>query len=67
MSASALLWGVVFGSVGMGYCVYGKKQQAVLPLLCGIGLIAVPYLVANALAMVAVGALLMAAPFVVGR
>lgn len=64
MTSSSLMWGVVFGAVGMGYCVYGKKQQAVVPLLCGLGLIAVPYFVANAWALVALCALLMALPFV---
>lgn len=65
MNASALLWGVLFGSVGMGYCVYGKKQRAVVPLLCGLLLIAVPYLVGNSFALVAVGIVLMAIPYFV--
>jgi len=30
-----LLWGLLFGSFGLGYFVYGKKQKAVVPLVCG--------------------------------
>ena len=51
MTTATLLWSVLFGSVGMGYCVYGKKQRAVVPLLCGLLLIAVPYLVGNSFAL----------------
>ena len=33
-SEAWLLWGVVFGSVGLAYFVYGKKQHRFVPLLC---------------------------------
>ncbi len=45
MSTSALLWGVLFGSVGLGFFTYGKKQKAVVPLVCGLGLMTCLYLV----------------------
>lgn len=35
MNTAQLMWGMAFGSVGLGYFVYGKKQRAVVPLLCG--------------------------------
>lgn len=38
MDASTLIWGAIFGSIELGFFVYGKKQKAVIPLLCGIGL-----------------------------
>jgi hypothetical protein len=44
---SMLLWGVVFGSVGLGFFIYGRKQQAVVPLVAGIALFVVPYFIAN--------------------
>ena len=49
----------------MGFLVYGKRQKAPVPLLCGIGLIVFPYFVSNGWAMVLVGAALMAVPYFV--
>ncbi|MFH0781179.1 MAG: hypothetical protein V2B20_04380 [Pseudomonadota bacterium] len=49
---SALLWGVIFGAIGLGYFVYGKKQKAVIPLISGIGLMVLPYLISNIYFMV---------------
>ena len=33
MSTSILLAGVLFGAVGVGYVLYGRKQRAPLPLV----------------------------------
>ena len=65
MTASSLLWGVLFGSVGLGYFVYGKKQRAVVPLLCGIALMILPYFVSNAWLLVVLGAAIAALPYFV--
>lgn len=65
MTASSLLWGVLFGAIGTGYCVYAKRQQAVVCGVCGLGLLVVPYLVSNTYVMVAVCAVLTAGPFVI--
>jgi hypothetical protein len=62
-SEAWLLWGVVFGSVGLAYFVYGKKQQRFVPLLCGIALIAFPYFVSNTVLLVVVGLVLSAVPY----
>ncbi len=60
---SILLWGLLFGSVGLGYFVYGKKQSRFVPLVCGILLMVFPYLVSNVLVMVLVGLVLVALPY----
>ena len=39
MEASWLLWGLLFGSIGLGYAIYGRKQQHLVAFLCGLGLI----------------------------
>lgn len=65
MSTSLLLWGVLFGSVGFGYFLYGRKQRAVVPLVCGIALMAFPYFVANTVLLVVVGIALAAVPYFV--
>lgn len=63
MSESTLFWGVLFGAFGLGYFVYGKKQRAIVPLFCGIGLMALPYFVTGAWLLVALGVILAAVPY----
>lgn len=60
---ATLFWGVLFGSIGLGYFVYGKRQGAMLPLLCGVGLMAFPYFVTETWLVLLVGAALAAAPW----
>jgi hypothetical protein len=63
MTESELLWGVLFGSVGLGFFIYGKKQRAVVPLVCGVALMLCPYVVSNPILLVIVGIALMAIPY----
>lgn len=63
MTTAWLLWGVLFGSFGAGYLLYGKKQKAVVPLVCGLVLIGLPWFVTNTLLLVLFGAALIAAPW----
>ena len=65
LSASSLFLGVLFGSVGLGFFIYGRKQRTVVPLLCGLALMVVPYFIPNALLLFAVGAVLVAVPYFV--
>jgi hypothetical protein len=60
---AVLLWGLLFGSIGLAYFIYGKKQRAVVPLVCGLGLMIFPYFVPNTMLLVGVGALLIAVPY----
>ncbi len=46
-STAVLMWGMLFGAIGFGFFLYGKKQRAVVPLIVGIALCVVPYFVAN--------------------
>jgi hypothetical protein len=64
-STAVLLWGLLFGSIGFGFFLYGKKQKAVVPLLTGIALCVVPYFIANVNVLVMVGVILIAIPFFV--
>jgi hypothetical protein len=63
MSGSTLLWGLLFGSIGVGFALYGKQQRAVVPLLCGIALMVYAYFVPNVIALVGIGIVLMAIPY----
>lgn len=62
---ASLFWGLIFGSIGLGYFVYGKKQRQPVPLVCGIALMVYPYFVGGTLAMIAIGVALMAIPYFV--
>ena len=42
---------LVWGSIGVGYCIYGKKQGEMVPLVGGLVMIAVSYFVRGALLM----------------
>ena len=63
MSTATLLWGVLFGSIGLGFFLYGKKQRAIVPLVCGLVLMVFPYFISNAVGLVLVGILLIATPY----
>jgi hypothetical protein len=58
-----LLWGLLFGSIGLGFFLYGRKQRAVVPLVCGLALVIFPYFVANVMLLVGIGVVLMAIPY----
>jgi hypothetical protein len=60
---AVLLWGLLFGSIGLGFFIYGRKQRAVVPLICGLALMVFPYLVSNTILLVGIGAVLIAIPY----
>jgi hypothetical protein len=63
MNTTQLLWGVLFGSIGLGFFLYGKKQRAIVPLFSGITLMVFPAFVANTYLLVGLGTLLTALPY----
>lgn len=65
MSVATLAWGMLFGAIGVGYFIYGKRQSALVPLVCGLLLMIFPYFFTSAWALVLVGAVLMAIPYFV--
>ncbi len=65
MTPAELFWGLMFGVIGLGYFMYGRKQRAPVPLVCGIALGIFPYFVSNTWLMVAIGSALAAAPFLI--
>jgi hypothetical protein len=62
-SEASLIWGMVFGVVGLAYFVFGKRQQRFVPLFCGIGLMAFPYFVSNTVLLVILGLALSVIPY----
>ena len=62
---NGLIVGIISGAFGMAYIVYGKRQAKFVPVIAGIILCVYPYFTENPFALVAIGAMLLAAPFVV--
>ena len=62
MSETHLLWGLLFGGIGIGYIIYGRRQQHVVAFVAGLALIVFPYFVSGTLALVAIGAALLLVP-----
>ncbi len=67
MNASTLMWGMVFGSIGLGFFTYGKKQRVVIPLISGVTLMLIPYFFSNVFVLILIGVLLMCLPFLIKR
>ena len=63
MDVGVLLWGLLFSSIGLGFFLYGKKQRALVPLVCGLVLMIYPYFIPNVIALVAIGVVLIAVPY----
>jgi len=65
LDTSSLLWGLLFGSIGLGFFVYGRRQKRVVPLACGVALMIFPYFVSNTILLVILGLALIAIPYFV--
>lgn len=65
MDTQGMLWGLLFGSIGLGFFIYGRKNARTMPFVCGLGLMVFPYFISTTLPMVAIGCALMALPYFV--
>jgi hypothetical protein len=62
---NSLIFGILAGAVGVGYLIYGKRQSKFVPMTAGILLCVYPYFTDSVLWLSIIGALLMAAPFLI--
>ncbi len=60
---SLLIWGMVFGAIGLGFFTYGRKQKAVMPLFTGITLCVFPYFISNLYMLIIIGVILIVLPY----
>jgi len=60
--ACALAWSILFSVVGLIYFRWGKRDSELLPLVCGVLLLAYPYFVSSAVAMALIGLVLTVIP-----
>ena len=65
--SSTLFASLVWGSIGMGFAIYGKKQRATAPLAGGIMLMGISYFIGSALVMSVVGVVLVVGIVWVGK
>ena len=67
MNVADLLWGVLFGSIGFAYFIYGRRQGKMIPLVCGVVLMVYPYFMPNIAVLVIIGAIFVAVPYFLRR
>ena len=60
---SMLLWGLLFGSIGIGYFIYGRRQEKMITRYSGIALMVYPYFVPNVYWLIGVGLGLLTVPY----
>jgi len=64
MEFNNLMASFLFGMIGLGMFMYGKRAGQMVPLLAGVLLMVVPYFVPNLMALVAICTILVAVPVV---
>jgi len=62
---SLIIWGLIFGAIGLGFLSYGRKQKSVVPLISGTALLVLPYFISNVYLLVIAGTALVALPYFV--
>ena len=62
MTTALLVWGMLFGAIGLGYFVYGKKQGALVPLFCGLALMIFPYFISDVYLLVIISGVIAVLP-----
>lgn len=60
-----LFFGILFGAIGSGYLLYAKRVYSASFAVAGFLLIVFPYFISSAMAVLLVGAVLAASPFLV--
>lgn len=64
MSTAAIFASIIFGSIGTGALIYGKKQRSLKALGIGIALMGYPYFIANPFLLYGIGIGLTACLFI---
>ena len=62
---SLLLWGTLFGGIGIGFFIYGNRRQAAVLPLTGIARFISPYFIQIAYVPPIVGAIVVTPPYFV--
>jgi hypothetical protein len=62
LNTTSLMVGLIFGSIGVSYCIYGKKRSHLVAFLAGIFLIGLPYAIDNNAVLIIVSLIIMTSP-----
>ena len=62
MDTNSLMLSVLFGALGMGFLMYGKKAGRLVPIVVGLALMIIPYFIPNAVILLIVCVALSAVP-----
>ena len=65
MDTTSLMLSLLFGTIGTGMLMYGKKAGRMVPLGAGLALMIVPNVIPNAIANGIVCCVLMAMPWII--
>lgn len=63
MNVSSLVLGMLFGSIGLGYFMYGKRQKMTVPFVCGLVLMIFPYFIESTAFISGIGILFSIVPY----
>ncbi len=63
-NSNTLFASLIWGSIGFGMAIYGKKQGSLIPLFGGIAVMAVSYFITSALYMSVTSMALIAGIFI---
>ncbi len=62
-SGTSLFLTMIWGALGTGYFIYGKKQSRFTFLICGVGLMVFPFFISDLTATIVLGLVMTLAPF----
>ncbi len=63
LSTSVILWSTIYGSIGVGFFIYGKRQGDFPTLFAGIGLMVVSFLITDVYLLALISIALMGFPW----
>lgn len=62
METADIFLALLFGCIGFGYFVYGRRKENIVARYCGIAIVLYPYVASSTWEMLAVGIGLMIVP-----
>jgi hypothetical protein len=62
---TSLMLSLIFGSIGLGFFLYGKKAGQLVPICAGAALMIFPYLIPNIAILLIVCLILSVVPFII--
>jgi hypothetical protein len=63
LDMNLMLQGMLWGSIGVGYFIYGKRQGKIIAMICGVSLMAFPYFISSNIGMFVIGVVLCIIPW----